>query len=111
LQATSTSGGIVGAWVDRVSNAYSTSGAINLSGDFATSAQIGTTGGSVTLRFTPAASVHIEASSVSGDVNAVDLDLTSRLRAPRALSGNIAHGDQTVTIRTISGSISLLHGG
>ncbi|HLZ32071.1 MAG TPA: DUF4097 family beta strand repeat-containing protein [Chloroflexota bacterium] len=110
LQVTSVSGGIAGAGVDRVSDAHSTSGAINLTGDFATNAQVGTVSGAVTLRLTPAASVHIDATSVSGDVNAADLGLTSQLTGPHTLSGNIASGGPTLSIHTTSGSIRLLRG-
>jgi hypothetical protein len=110
VQVTSISGSIAGAGVDRVSNAYSTSGAINLTGDFATNAQIGTVSGAIMLRFTPSASVHIDATSLSGDVNAADLGLTSQLTGPHALSGTIANGRQTVSIHTTSGSIQLFRG-
>lgn len=108
LQVTSVSGGIAGAGVDRVSDAHSTSGSINLTGDFATDAQIGSTSGSVTLRLPPTASAHIDATSVSGDVNAADVALTSRLTGPHALSGTIASGGPTISIHTSSGSIRLL---
>ena len=62
------------------------------------------------LRFTPVTSVHIDATSLSGDVNAADLGLTSQLTGPHALSGTIANGRQTVSIHTTSGSIQLLRG-
>jgi len=110
LQVTSISGGIAGAGIDRVSNAYSTSGAVNLTGDFATDAQIGTVSGSIMLRFTPAASVRIDATSLSGDVSAADLGLAGQLTSPHALSGTIASGRQMVSIHTTSGSIRLLRG-
>jgi hypothetical protein len=110
LQVTSISGGIAGAGLDRVSNAHSTSGALNLTGDFATNAQIGTVSGSIMLRFTPAASVHIDATSLSGDVNAAELGLTGQLTGTHALSGNIANRGPTVSIHTTSGSIQLLRG-
>jgi hypothetical protein len=110
LQVTSISGGIGGAGVDRVSNAYSTSGAINLTGAFATNAQIGSVSGSIMLRFTPASVVHIDATSLSGDVNAADIGLTGQLTGPHALSGNIGTGGPTVSIHTTSGSIRLLRG-
>jgi hypothetical protein len=110
LQVSSISGSIDGRGLDRVSAAHSTSGAINLNGDFATDAQIDTVSGSIVLRFTPAASVHIDATSLSGDVNAADLGLTSQRTGSHALSGDVASGRQTVTIHTTSGSIQLTRG-
>ena len=110
LQVTSVSGGIAGAGVNRVSNAYSTSGAINLTGDFATNAEIGSTSGSIMLRFTPAASVRIDATSLSGDVSAADLGLTGQVTGPHALSGSIGNSGPTVSIYTTSGSIRLQRG-
>ncbi|HEX8967769.1 MAG TPA: DUF4097 family beta strand repeat-containing protein, partial [Chloroflexota bacterium] len=111
LQVTSTSGGISGASVDRVREARSTSGGIDLAGGFASDAQIVTTSGGVTLRFTPAASVYIDASSLSGDVNASGLNLSGQLQASHRLSGSLGTGATTVSVRTTSGSIRLGRGG
>jgi hypothetical protein len=108
LQVTSVSGGISGAGVDRAADIRSTSGGINLTGAFATNAQIVTVSGAVVLRFTPAAAVRIDASTLSGDVNASELDLNGRVGGARSLSGNLGSAFSTVTVRTTSGGIHLM---
>ena len=110
LRVASTSGGIYGAGLARVSDARSMSGGINLTGDFATDAQIVTVSGGVSLRLTPAASLHVDAASVSGDINANDVALIARQAGPHSLSGNVGAGATTLSVRTTSGSISLQRG-
>jgi DUF4097 and DUF4098 domain-containing protein YvlB len=110
LRVSSTSGGIHGAGVERVSDAHSTSGAIDLTGEFTTNAQIATTSGSVMLRFGPAASVHVDATSLSGDVVASGLGLAGQSTSPHSLSGNLGNGGARVSVHTTSGSIRLLRG-
>ena len=107
LQVVSISGGISGSGVDRVTEARSTSGSINLTGAFATNAQVTTVSGSVVLRLTPPASVHVDATSVSGDVNAPDLGLSRRVSSDHSLSGDVGAAASTVSIHTTSGSIRL----
>jgi len=110
LQVSSTSGGVYGAGVNRVSDVHSTSGSIDLTGDFATTAQIASTSGSVILRFTPASAVHIDATSLSGDVSSAGVDMTGQAMGPHSLSGSLANGGPTVSVRTTSGSIRLFQG-
>src|SRR5204863_1610018 len=110
VRVSSASGGIFGTEVDRVSDAHSMSGGIDVSGDFAGSAQIGSVSGSVMLRFTPAAAVHIDATSLSGDVSSAGLGLTGQATGPHSLSGNLGSGGQTVSVHTTSGSIRLVRG-
>jgi len=93
-----------------VSDARSTSGGINLTGDFATDAQIVTVSGGVTLRLTPLASLRIDALSLSGDVSASDRALSAQQTGSRSLSGNMGGGTNTLTVRTTSGSIRLMRG-
>jgi len=89
LRAGSASGRIEGTGVSRISAAHSTSGGIDRRGDFASAAQIASVSGAVALTFTPAASVHIDAASLSGDVHATGLQLTNQSIAPHALWGDI----------------------
>jgi hypothetical protein len=110
VRASSVSGGIFGTRLARVSDAHSMSGGIDLSGDFASSAQIASASGSVMLRFTPAAAVHIDATSLSGDVSAAGLGLAGQATGAHSLSGNLGNGGPTLSIHTTSGSIRLLRG-
>lgn len=110
VQVSSASGGIVGSAVDRVRDVHSMSGGIDLGGAFATDGQIGSTSGSVVLRFTPRASAHIDANSLSGGVTASGLGLNGEVAGPHSLSGNLAAGGPTVAVRTTSGSIQLTRG-
>lgn len=110
LRVSSTSGGVYGTAVDRVVDAHSTSGGTDLSGDFATDALVASTSGSVVLRFTPAASVHIDATSLSGDINAAGLGLIGQTSGPHSLSGTLANGGPTVSVQTTSSGIRLLRG-
>jgi Toastrack DUF4097/LiaI-LiaF-like transmembrane region len=110
LRVSSASGAIRGSAIHQVAQAHSTSGAIDLGGDFASPAQIDSTSGSVSLAFAPSASVHIEASSVSGDVRASGIELTGQSTGPHSLSGNLGGGGPTVSIHTTSGSIRLTGG-
>jgi hypothetical protein len=108
LRVGTTSGGTYGTALSRVVSARSSSGGINLNGDFTSGAQIASTSGGVTLGFTPAASIHIDAASLSGDVRATGLELTNQSMAPYGLSGDLGTGGPTVSVRTTSGSIRLL---
>ena len=108
LRVSSASGSISGSGVNSVTDAHSMSGGVDLNGDFATPAQIASTSGSVTLRFTPAASVYVDARSVSGDASAAGLGLTGETSVPHSIAGTLASGGPTVSIRTASGSIRLL---
>jgi Putative adhesin/Domain of unknown function (DUF5668) len=110
VRVASVSGGIGGAGIDRLSDAHSISGGINLTGGFADNAQVASTSGSVMLRFTRAASVHVDATSLSGDVSAPGLEASSQLTGPHSFSGNIGNGGPTVSVHTTSGSIRLLPG-
>ena len=87
LRAASASGDISGTGVARVDEVRSLSGSINLAGDFADDAQILSVSGDVTLRFTPAASVRIDAASLSGDVDADGLPLNTRQSGRTACQG------------------------
>lgn len=107
LRVSSVSGGTRGTAIHQVTDAHSMSGGIDLAGDFASPAQIETVSGSVSLAFTPAAAVHIEASSVSGDVRASGIALSGQSSGPHSLSGNLGNGASTVSIHTTSGSIRL----
>ena len=111
LRVSSTSGGVYGSGIKRIVDAHSTSGAIELIGDFATDAQVASTSGSVLLRFTPAAAVHVDATSLSGDVNATGLGLVGQTTGPHSLSGTLANGGPTLSVHTTSGSIQLLRAG
>jgi putative adhesin/cell wall-active antibiotic response 4TMS protein YvqF len=110
VRVSSASGGIFGTEVDRVSDAHSMSGGIDLTGDFASSAQIASVSGSVMLRFAPTAAVHIDATSLSGNVSAAGLALTGQATGPHSLSGNLGNGGPTVSVHTTSGSIRLVRG-
>jgi len=110
LSVSSTSGSIYGTGLSQVSSARSTSGSINLTGDFASNAQIGSTSGSVMLGFTPNASVHIDAASLSGDVHATGLRLMNQSTGPHGVSGDLGNGGPTISVRTTSGSIGLIGG-
>ncbi len=108
LRVNSASGGVNGTNIKRIVDAHTMSGAIDLTGDFATDAQVGSVSGSVVLRFTPAASVHVDATSMSGSVNASGLGLVGQTSGPHTLSGTLANGGPTVSVQTTSGSIQLL---
>ena len=108
VRASSASGRIYGTGISRISDAHSTSGGIDLRGDFTSNAQIASVSGTVALTFTPAASVHIDAASLSGDVHATGLHLNNQSSAPHALSGDLGSGGPTLAVRTTSGSIRLL---
>ena len=86
------------------------SGAIRLSNFAGAPAQITSISGAISVGFTPAASVHIDASSTSGDVRASGLDLTQQTTGPHSLSANVANGGPTVSAHTTSGSIRFLRG-
>jgi DUF4097 and DUF4098 domain-containing protein YvlB len=107
VRARSTSGAIDGASISRLVDAHSMSGAIDVSGNFGTDAQVGSVSGEVTLRFTPAASVRIEASSLSGDISTAGFGFAGQVSGGHALSGNVGTGATTVTVRTTSGAIRL----
>ncbi|HEY1296826.1 MAG TPA: DUF4097 family beta strand repeat-containing protein [Chloroflexota bacterium] len=109
LRVGTTSGGTSGTALSRLVSARSSSGDISLNGDFTSGAQIASTSGGVTLGFAPAASIHIDAASLSGDVRATGLELTNQSMAPHGLSGDLGSGGPTVSVRTTSGSIRL-HG-
>jgi Putative adhesin len=109
VQVASVSGGIYGMGVTRVTDARSTSGGIDLLGDFATDARIAIVGGSVTLRFTPQSSVHVDAASTSGSIDADDLALSVRQTGTHSLSGNLGAGLSTLTVRTTSDNIKFLN--
>jgi hypothetical protein len=110
LTVSSTSGSIYGTGLSQVNSDRSTSGSINLTGDFASNAQIGSTSGSVTLGFTPNASVHIDAASLSGDVRVTGLRLMNQSTVPHGLSGDLGNGGPMVSVRTTSGGIRLIGG-
>jgi hypothetical protein len=106
LRVASASGGIYGTGLARVSDARSMSGGIDLTGDFATDAQIVNVSGGVTLRLTPVASVRLDALSLSGNVSS-DLPLSAQQTGPHNLSGNVGTGITSLSVRTTSGSIRL----
>jgi DUF4097 and DUF4098 domain-containing protein YvlB len=108
LRVSSVSGGIYATGVHRVVDAHSMSGGIDLNGDFATDAQIASTSGSIALRFTPSASAHIDATTVSGDVNASGIGLVGQANGPHSLSVTVATGGPNISVHTTSGSIRLL---
>jgi hypothetical protein len=107
---TTASGDIDGTGVARVREARSLSGGINLAGDFAGDAQIVSVSGDVTLRFTPPASLRIDADSLNGVVNANGLALNPRQTGAHSLAGTLAAGANSVSVRTTSGDIRLLRG-
>jgi hypothetical protein len=65
------------------------------------------TSGSVALRFTPASSLRIGATSLSGDVSASRLQLTGQVSGPHSLWATLGLGGPTISVRTTSGSFPL----
>jgi Putative adhesin len=108
VRVATVSGGIHGMGVTRVTDARSTSGDIDLLGDFATDAQIATASGSMTLRLMPTSSVHIDAASTSGSIDANDLVLSARQTGTHSLLGNLGAGLNKLSVRTTSGNIKFL---
>jgi hypothetical protein len=88
----------------------SSSGSIDVTGDFPAAAHITSVSGSVILRFAPSASAYIDASSLSGSVDAGGLRLKAQSSGPHSLTGTLAAGGPTTSVRTTSGSIRLSRG-
>lgn len=109
-RVSSVSGSISTAGADRLAEVRSISGTINLSGQFATAAQISSVSGEIVVRFTPAAAVHVDAASFSGDVTASELTMTGQGTGPHSITGDVSGGGPLVSVRTTSGGIKLLRG-
>jgi DUF4097 and DUF4098 domain-containing protein YvlB len=105
---TTTSGSIRASNVDRVVEARSVSGEIDLAGAFAADAAVATTSGGVTLRFERGASVRIDATTVSGDISARGPGLPSSAGAVRTRSLTVGSGAAHLNVRTTSGDITLI---
>lgn len=111
LRIATVSGGIQGSGLDRVADAHSTSGGIDLQGEFASDALVASTSGGVTLRFAPDASVRIDASSLSGDIDVSGLPGIGAQATAHRLTGNVGGGAHAVSIHTTSGGIRLAASG
>ena len=105
---TTTSGEIRASNVDRVREARSVSGAIDLAGAFAADSTVGTTSGGVSVRFEPGASVRIDATTLSGDINARGPGLPSSAGAVRTRTLTLGSGAAHMNVRTTSGDITLI---
>jgi hypothetical protein len=108
-QLRSISGSIVAAGVDRLGEAQTTSGEIDLNVAFTRPAQISSVSGEVTVRVPPTTAMNVAVTSFSGDVSS-NLPLTNRLVGPHNLAGALSGGGPTVSVRTTSGSIRLVSG-
>jgi putative adhesin len=109
-QLSTISGSILAVGVDRLTEARTTSGDVNLNVAFTRQVQISSTSGEVIVRVPPAPAFNVDASSFSGDVSS-DLALTNRTVGPHNLAGAVGRGGPTVSIHTTSGTIRLISGG
>ncbi|MDO9391386.1 MAG: DUF4097 family beta strand repeat-containing protein [bacterium] len=86
----------------------STSGDIQFQGPVAegSSAAITTVSGDVSLELGADSSAAIEAATVSGDIDC-ELDLKDLRQSNRSLSGNLGSGQGSLSVKTVSGDITI----
>ena len=108
LQARTSSGSIRGTGLTHVRAVNSSSGSVDLSGDFTDVATVQTSSGDVTVRFSPNSSVRVQATTSSGNLQARGLDLAGQSQDQHVLSGTIGAGAGSLHIATSSGNVTLL---
>jgi hypothetical protein len=106
VSAESTSGRIRGTGIAHLVSARSSSGDVDFGGTFSGDATVVTTSGDVMLRFEPATSARIDASSLSGTVRTSGPGLPAT-REARSQLVTLGSGTALLQVRTTSGSISL----
>ncbi len=106
VSAESTSGRIRGTGIAHLVTARSSSGDVDFGGTFSGDATVVTTSGDVMLRFEPATSARIDASSLSGTVRTSGPGLPAT-REARSQLVTLGSGTALIYVRTTSGSISL----
>jgi hypothetical protein len=89
LRVTTISGGITGTGTTPLADGRSTNERINLRDHLTSSSQIS---GGVSLRLMPTSSVHIDAASTSGSVDADGLPPGARQSERHSLAGNLSAG-------------------
>jgi hypothetical protein len=108
VRVSTASGDIRGSGLARMAEARTSSGSIDLGGDFTDAAQIWTASGQVTLRLSRLVGAHVDATSTSGDISVIGLDLIDARRSTHALSGDVGTASHTVSVHTSSGDIRLI---
>jgi Toastrack DUF4097 len=110
VRLTTASGGIRGTNVDRVREARSMSGAVDLAGAFVADARVVTTSGAIRLQFEPGASVRIDASTMSGGISANGPGMQRPEIDARSRTLTLGSGAAQLQVRT-TGHLRLRRGG
>jgi hypothetical protein len=86
------------------------SGDITLAGVFADTTGIQSTSGDVDVRVAPSSSARVDVGTTSGDIETRGLALADQRQERRSLTGTLGAGAGTLTVRTVSGDVTLAAG-